>query len=202
MNVPTKLIAHHVGGTVLSTKADTSHHTAEIIDAWHRTRWPGFTSKVYKNNQGEFFHVGYHVVIEADGTIVHTRAYSEEGAHTVGMNNSSIGVCLTGNFDVMYPTKEQLESFKKLWKEIKTAFPSLTVYDIVPHRTYSTKSCFGSKLSDDYFKGIVMESLPETDRIKEMEEKEQRTVMFNLIETLQKLIAILTQQITDRRTKL
>jgi len=141
MNRPTVVITHHTGGTDADPKADTSNHTVGIIDAWHRTRWPDFYSS-------KGWWVGYHFFIEKDGKITQTRALNEEGAHTIGMNNSSIGICFAGNFDVTMPTEAQLNSFYKIYDDLLTKFPNIPTF---PHRKYAAKTCHGSLLQDNYF---------------------------------------------------
>lgn len=133
MNKPTVIITHHA----LSLK----EHTVYDVDTWHRERWPGFVSRAG-------WHVGYHYVIDWDGTVTQTREHDEEGAHTLGMNKKSIGVCFMGNFDNHLPSEEQLESWEKVYAEIQASFPNLPVR---PHRTYANKSCHGSLLADNFF---------------------------------------------------
>lgn len=188
MSRPTKIIVHHTGGTQNDPKASTLHHTVEIINAHHKTLWSDFVSSLG-------WHVGYTYVIESDGETTQCRSHNETGAHTIGMNNSSIGICLTGNFDMEMPTKKQLYSFLELWHKLKTEYPNLTVYDIVPHRNYSTKSCFGKNLPDDYFQKIVKNSLEPTQNVIEKEQYEERTKMLKLIEYLKQLIALLSSQL-------
>lgn len=155
LNRPNKIIVHHTGGTDAQPLADSSKATAQDIDAWHKLRWPGFTSLVYKNDKGKFYHTGYHFVIEKDGKIVPCRAMNEEGAHCIGQNTSSIGVNLAGNFDLTLPTQAQKNSFKKVFKLIQAAYPNITEHDIYPHRRYATKTCYGNNLSDTYFTELL-----------------------------------------------
>ncbi|MBZ4369940.1 N-acetylmuramoyl-L-alanine amidase, partial [Mycobacterium tuberculosis] len=70
------------------------------IDLWHKER--GFPV----SSLG--FYVGYHYVIEKSGNLLTARRESEIGAHTIGQNESSIGICLVGNFDVETPTQQQI----------------------------------------------------------------------------------------------
>jgi len=42
--------------------------------------------------------IGYHHVIDRDGTIAAGRPLEQAGAHTVGRNGGTIGVCLIGGF--------------------------------------------------------------------------------------------------------
>lgn len=145
-NIPTKIITHHA----VSLKT----HTAEDVDDWHKDRWPGFTSKVFKNKRGQYYHVGYHYVIEWDGTIVQCRGEGEEGAHCVGLNTSSIGVCFIGNFDNHLPSKEQEIAFINLYSKLYEKYP-IAPTEILPHRRYANKSCHGALLIDAYFGNLV-----------------------------------------------
>lgn len=133
MNKPTVVITHHA--------VSLPHHTEKDVDNWHRLRWPGFVSR-------SGWHVGYHYIINSDGRLVQTREHDEEGAHCIGMNRSSIGVCFMGNFDLHYPTKEQLVTWDNLYFKLREEFPDIPTR---PHRAYANKSCHGKLLPDDYF---------------------------------------------------
>jgi N-acetylmuramoyl-L-alanine amidase len=56
--------------------------TAADIDRWHREK--GWAK------------IGYHYVIEIDGTVQKGRDDSEIGAHVAGSNANSIGICMIG----------------------------------------------------------------------------------------------------------
>ena len=57
------------------------------------------------------------------------------GAHTVGHNKGSIGICLLGK-DFFTPA--QLESLGKLVKELQGRYPGSTVHG---HNEFSSKTC-------------------------------------------------------------
>lgn len=133
MNKPTVVITH--------TAQSQKWHTVKDVDSWHRLRWPGFTSR-------SGWHVGYHYVIEWDGTVTQTRQDDEEGAHVIGMNKSSIGVCFMGNGDLHEPSLPQLTSWYKLYDQLRKKYPNIPTY---PHRKYANKTCHGALLSDHYF---------------------------------------------------
>lgn len=134
MNNPKVIITHHA----LSKK----WHTVRDVDNWHRARWPGFVSR-------RGYHVGYHYVIDYDGTLTQTREHDEEGAHTIGMNKSSIGVCFMGNFDLYYPSDAQIKTWAKLYVSLMIDYPNIPCR---PHRHYAAyKTCHGYKLPDNYF---------------------------------------------------
>lgn len=195
-NYPVEVILHQTGGTDSNPLEDTSHHTAEIVEAWHNSK-PGWIG------------LGYHYFIEADGFIWYGRPEHINGAHTVGYNTKSIGICLAGNFDATYPTKAQEEAFKVLYRDISTRFPNLPVN---PHRKYANKTCFGKNLSDDYGQKLadraVAQAAPEIDDLdveavdKYLEEENSRLLELNValkeeVSILRKLIRSLVKIFED-----
>lgn len=180
MNKPDKYITHHA----VSLKT----HTAQDVDAWHKERWPGFNSKHFKNERGEYYHVGYHFVIEWDGKVVQCRALDEEGAHCYGQNSTSIGVCFMGNNDVHKPSSAQIDAWIKLYQTLQPSFPLITPSRIFPHRNYANKSCHGKLLTDDYYGWLV------TEHAKEAPQAE-------LLEQLRQLLNQLKSLLSQRRMK-
>lgn len=140
MNKPTHIVTHHAASA-------SPDHTVKDVDDWHRARWPDFRSSLG-------YWVGYHYVIERDGTVTKTRQEYEEGAHCIGMNLSSIGVCFMGHFDHELPTEAQKQAWMTLYSAILTRH-AIPPSRIVPHRHYANKSCHGSLLSDTYFAELV-----------------------------------------------
>lgn len=68
----------------------------QVIDGWHAARGFRRTAvQVERYNPGTP-HIGYHFVIDLDGTIQPGRALLEVGAHVQGYNAASVGVCLVG----------------------------------------------------------------------------------------------------------
>lgn len=60
--------------------------TVEDITLWHKKR--GFKT------------IGYHYIIYLDGSIHIGRPEEEIGAHCVGQNSNSIGICYIGGMDI------------------------------------------------------------------------------------------------------
>lgn len=142
MNVPKYLIVHHTGGTDANPLADTSNHTAVQIDAWHKAKgWDG---------------IGYNWVIEKNGALKKGRDETKTGAHTIGYNDKSIGIVLSGNFDATMPTNEQIATLKRLLIE-KMAQYSISKENIVPHRKFANKTCYGKKLTEDWARNLLGE---------------------------------------------
>src|SRR3990167_11059384 len=122
LNTPEYLIVHHTGGTKADPLADTSHHTYEIVDAYHKSLgWEGF---------------GYHFFIDKGGALKAGRAENYHGAHTLGYNQKSIGICLAGNFDATLPTKEQEDALAVLLTELRKKY-LIPRENIVPHRKFA-----------------------------------------------------------------
>lgn len=69
-----------------NSASDRNKTTIEVITKWHQER--GFVT------------CGYHFVIYADGSLHVGRPAETLGAHAEGFNHWSIGICLTGNFDL------------------------------------------------------------------------------------------------------
>jgi hypothetical protein len=133
MNTPKVIIVHH-SASPLTTKVGD-------IDRWHKSRWPGFISR-------RGFHVGYHYVVEADGMVIQTREHDEVGAHCIGQNSRSIGICIVGNFNNYEPTVAQVTAVRKLIKTLRAEYGNLPAR---PHRYYAKTDCFGTSLPDNYF---------------------------------------------------
>lgn len=141
MNKITHIIIHHFGGTDADPLADTSNQTFEVVNEYHRQKWNFVSSLGY--------YCGYQYVIEKDGKITQARADTETGAHAIGHNDSSIGIALAGNFDLTMPTQAQIEALKPLINSLRDKY-NILLENVVPHRKFANKTCFGRLLSDDW----------------------------------------------------
>lgn len=145
-NKPQFLIVHHTGGTDANPKEDTSHHSFEVVDGWHRQLWND------KSSLGHF--IGYHYFIDREGKVTQGRADTDEGLHTKQYNLKSLGICLAGNFDVTKPTKAQVDALTSLLKAKMEQY-KISAANIVPHRAFAQKSCYGNLLSDSWARDLV-----------------------------------------------
>lgn len=147
-NKVNEIIIHHTGGTVSDPKADTSHHTFEQVNEWHRMDpnvWLGYYSSLG-------YSIGYHYFIDKEGKTTQGRAHTDEGAHTKGHNRTSLGICVAGNFDVTFPTKAQEDALKRLLLTLNDMYPNAP---IIPHRHFAQKSCYGSRLADSWAADLI-----------------------------------------------
>lgn len=96
--------------------------------------------------------IGYHFIIDIDGSIYTARPLNQVGAHTIGHNVDSIGVCYVGGVDAdMNPkdtrTLEQKKSLDKLLMYLAYSFNA----PISGHNDYtSAKACPSFKARDEY----------------------------------------------------
>lgn len=125
-NNPNKIIIHH------SATKDTKSKSWDAIIRYHK-------SKGWKN-------VGYHYGIELVGDeykVFKGRDESESGAHTIGQNSTSIGICCVGDYDEIEPPKEMLEVLIELINNIQLRLGKIPVHS---HHTFADyKSCPGNK---------------------------------------------------------
>lgn len=84
------------------------------------------------------------------------RAFSDNGAHTIGQNFSSIGIGLAGNFNVEKPSKQQVEKLGKTIFDIMGSF-NIPINRVYPHRTFSNTSCYGTLLKDKWARQTVIQ---------------------------------------------
>lgn len=102
---------------------------AKDIDKWHKAQ--GWKK------------IGYHYVIDLDGTIEKGREESEIGAHCTGKNKNSIGVVYIGGLDKNGKpkdtrTKEQKEALWELLRQLLIKYPKATIHG---HNEFSNKAC-------------------------------------------------------------
>lgn len=87
--------------------------------------------------------IGYHYVIRLDGTIERGRPISRAGAHCVGHNAHSIGICYVGGLDDAGEAADTRTPAQKS-ALIKLIYNLITVYrcDVHSHHDYnSSKPC-------------------------------------------------------------
>lgn len=72
-----------------------------VINRWHRDRNPPFARSPGARARWnpELGSIGYHAVIDLQGDLFPGRHWDEVGAHAVGHNRNSLGVCVVGGLE-------------------------------------------------------------------------------------------------------
>lgn len=94
--------------------------------------------------------IGYHFVIERNGTIIQANPLTAISNHTAGQNSRSIGICLSGDFTRQKPSYQQLNSLKKLIAHLRRQFPQQL--QVAGHRDHGQTSCPGHHLYQQLYK--------------------------------------------------
>lgn len=90
-----------------------------------------------------FNEIGYHFVIRRDGTLEEGRPVSIQGAHTMGENGDSIGICMVGGIsesgsaDCNF-TFNQWAQLNHLLQRLCQEYPIDSIHG---HRNFSGKAC-------------------------------------------------------------
>lgn len=85
--------------------------------------------------------IGYHFVIELDGSVKEGRPLAKVGAHAGGYNSKSIGICYVGGGGgIDTRTPEQIAAMVKLVFELKVQF-NIANENIIGHNEVSSKQC-------------------------------------------------------------
>lgn len=97
-----------------------------------------------------FKDIGYHFVVTLDGKIHCGRPINQVGAHCLGHNTVSIGICYVGGCDRnMRPkdtrTEAQRRSLRRLVELLKVYFPEASVHG---HREFAAKACPSFDISE------------------------------------------------------
>lgn len=129
-NNPTLIVLHH---------ADASSCTIYDIHQWHLNNgWSG---------------CGYHFFVRKDGNIFRGRPENTIGAHTLGHNMNSLGICAEGNFELEYMPDVQKNSLIDLCEYLHNKY---SITDIKRHSELFSTECPGRNYPFDYIKSSVL----------------------------------------------
>ena len=132
-----KYLVVHCTATRLSQRV-----SVEDIDCWHKAKgWSG---------------IGYHWYVDRDGHIFPGRSEREAGAHVIGYNHCSIGICYEGGLDEQgnsadTRTPAQKAALLFIIKDLKQSYPHAVV---LGHRDFpgvhKDCPCFDAKTEYSY----------------------------------------------------
>ena len=128
MRAINKIIIH------CSATPEGQDFTVQQIRQWHTAPKP-------KGNG--WSDIGYHFVIYRDGSVHKGRPLEQIGAHTLGYNANSIGICYIGGCAADGSPKDtrteaQKTALIKLVAELKARFPKAMVHG---HNEFAAKAC-------------------------------------------------------------
>lgn len=138
-----ELIAHQKKPQFIIIHHEGADNGFESVNEYHKQKWH------FKSSLGYF--IGYQYYIDKQGKIYQGRADNEEGAHAIGYNKNSVGICLQGNFMLTNPTNEQKASLIALVSRLMTSY-DISKEKIKGHRDVSNTLCPGDNLYN-YIKG-------------------------------------------------
>lgn len=135
-----KLIVH------CTATPEGEDYSIDAIDNSHKTC--NFSYYIDPDTKQKRY-IGYHYIIQRNGTIVRCRPENVRGCHTSNHNYDSIGVCYIGGCPPRTVkdwnkqgkdtrTKEQKASLLMLLKELKARYPKAEIYG---HRNFAAKAC-------------------------------------------------------------
>jgi N-acetylmuramoyl-L-alanine amidase len=125
------------------------------------------TVRDYHIHERGFDDIGYHYYIDYDGGIHNGRDYSQAGAHTKGLNDVSLGICVSGHGDLEGWDFEQAESVVDLCAKLCDKY-GIPAAHVIGHREagqYSvqiiSKTCPGNLVRMNDVRTLVAEKLRE-----------------------------------------
>ena len=126
------------------------HHAAhptcslEDIHQWHMDKgWGG---------------IGYHYFIDKKGLIFKGRPDNTIGSHCKGYNDTSLGICMQGNFMVESMSEEQTKSLEWLLNKLCLQYAILVVKN---HRDLKSTDCPGINFPKVKLSEVVINSSSE-----------------------------------------
>ena len=135
----TEIIVHCAATQPTWWEGKTAEQKRDEIRRWH----------VQDNGWGD---IGYHWIIDRDGSRAPGRDEATIGAHCKGHNAQTIGICLMGghgsNEDDEFSanfTREQDSALRRLISEIKERHP--TIKKVTGHNEYAAKACPGFRVA-------------------------------------------------------
>lgn len=139
-SVTDMIVLHHAAATTCS---------AQDIHAWHLANgWSG---------------AGYHFLVRKDGSIYRLRPEWTVGAHAVGVNYRSIGICAEGDFNKEYMPEAQQRAIGSLLHYLVNQYP---IYEVTTHRMVGNTDCPGENYP---FENIIRYSNEEENKMSDAE---------------------------------
>lgn len=101
--------------------------------------------------------IGYHFLIDRDGSVGAGRGLERTGAHVKGHNTGTIGICLIGGHGASsldepsdHFTIAQMNALRRKIEDLRKQFPDIR--RVSGHNQYAAKGCPGFRVDDWYLK--------------------------------------------------
>jgi hypothetical protein len=91
--------------------------------------------------------VGYHFVVSPSGRIFRGRPVDRLGAHVLGHNLGTVGICLMGDFEVERPTSAALASLAHVRRRLVPGGAGALLLAHRDHRGHERSACPGRNLA-------------------------------------------------------
>jgi hypothetical protein len=130
------------------------HCTATRADWWKDARTSAKVAEIKRWHVVDrgWSDIGYHFLIDRDGTVANGRSIARAGAHVAGHNTGSIGVSLFGGHGSSENDKfsdnftpEQDMALRGLIEKLRVQYGDLSISG---HNEYAAKACPGFRVSE------------------------------------------------------
>ncbi|NGP46894.1 N-acetylmuramoyl-L-alanine amidase, partial [Bacillaceae bacterium SIJ1] len=122
----------------------------------------------YHVNTHDWPGIGYHFVIEKNGTVVWCHNPGTLSYHVGNSNKHAIGICLTGDFRVQEPTDAQKESLRVLVSALKKDMPNYVAtkgHSEFPGYSWKACPCFDYK---SVLSAVTQPQMPDSKKANEL----------------------------------
>ena len=121
---------------LLANRCETSHIVL------HHRAGDGDADSIHRlHKERGYSGIGYHFYVRKDGKVYKGRPIETVGAHTLGANQKSIGVCFEGDFEKQQSMPVlQEKSGRELIDYLKSIYPKVKV---VGHKDLQSTACPG-----------------------------------------------------------
>ena len=146
--IPLKVIVHHSGGN------DGPEDNTAGIRHWHMGTPPNGPV------DGPYRDIAYNCTVEqinGEYEAIIGRPWDWSGAHTLGENFDSLGICLIGNFDLAPPPDAQLKVAAKIVAMWLRLF-SIKDTEIYRHSFFQNTDCPGLHFDLEKFRAMVLDA--------------------------------------------
>ena len=128
-------------------KALSRRSRTDLIVVHHTASSPDITVEdIHAMHIGnDWAGIGYHLVIYPGGSVHQGRPLDTMGAQCEGYNNRSIGVNLTGNFEIEQPTQEQVDALVLLLSDLMRQY-NIPPEQVTGHNAWNQTACPGRNL--------------------------------------------------------